>query len=79
MAIKWLSLYPRTQFWCKNLCMELEKVIKQIWLKYVENLLRYWHFSPLPNLRLTRYKDRLYHKTAYLSKRNLSLCEGVFS
>ncbi len=55
MAIKWPSLYPRTQFWCKKFCMELEKVIKQIWLKYVEYLLRYWHFSPLPNLRHTRY------------------------
>jgi hypothetical protein len=54
MAIKWPSLYPQTQFWCKKLCMELNKVIKQIWLKYVEYLQRYWH---LQNLRLTRYSQ----------------------
>jgi hypothetical protein len=54
MAIKWPSLYPRTQFLCKKLCMEEEKVIKQILLKYVEYLLRYWHFSLLPNLKLNR-------------------------
>jgi hypothetical protein len=55
MAIKWPSLHPWKNILLQKALYGVRGGKKQIWLKYVEYLQRLWHFSPLPNLRLTRY------------------------